>query len=146
MSGGFVSRWAVAQRHDVAAADMDAGGAVTEDAVERWIAGACALYVEGCSALASTGLRVSMRPSRRPPAGALGSPRAVVTLASANELRPSSFTLAVRLRAVGAGEDRTADATNVVSLEDPATGETRDLGDEIRAELIAIERSASRVG
>jgi hypothetical protein len=147
MSGGFVSRWAVARRHRVTADDLAAGAAVSEAAVERWIADACAVYVEGCAALTGTGLRISVRAGRRPAAAALGSPREVVALASAKELLPSSFTLGVRLRAVGGGDDdRMVDTTNVVTLEDPATGETHDLGDEVRAELIAIERSAARVG
>jgi hypothetical protein len=58
------------------------------------------------------------------------------------EVRPSSFTVAVRLRPRGGDDGRPVGAACVVRLEDPATGEVSPLGDEIRDELVAIERSA----
>jgi len=77
-----------------------------------------------------------------PPGARLGRPSAVAVSAGAREIRPSSFTIAVRLRASGSTTEVAVNVACVVSLEDPATGETRELGDDIRHELVALEHGA----
>jgi acyl-CoA thioesterase FadM len=66
----------------------------------------------------------------------------VAVSAGAREVGRSSFTIAVRLRAAGGAADVAVNAACVISLEDPATGEAHELGDEVRDELIALEQSA----
>jgi hypothetical protein len=41
MSEGFVMRWPVRQMHTVTAADLDAGGNVSDETLERWVSAAC---------------------------------------------------------------------------------------------------------
>ena len=63
----------------------------------------------------------------------------------ATEIRPTSFTIALRLRPTGGDGDAAINAVYEVSLEDPQTGEARELGNDIRDELIALEHAASYV-
>jgi hypothetical protein len=145
VSAGFATRWPVLQRHAVVDADLDGDGAVRQDVVERWVAEVCAEYVGRCAAL-PPGAPVRQRPV---PAGRLpGRPATVVVTARATEVRPSSFTLMVRLRATGGGDDddRVAGTTCVVRLEDPTTGEPVDLGEAVLDELVALDRTARHIG
>jgi len=66
----------------------------------------------------------------------------VVVTAGVREVWPSSFAMAVRLRAVGGDRDLAVNATCILRLVDPTTGEPRELGAEVRDELIALEHSA----
>ena len=139
----FVSRWAVLQGHAVA-------GEVGDEAVERWVSAACEEYLARCSTLRAraerSGLRLAWRTGEPPPAAQLGRPTAVVVTASATEVRPASFTIAIRLRPGGGEAGRALNAACVVRLEDPASGAAAELGDEVRDELIAIEHAARHVG
>lgn len=150
MSPGFVSRWAVRQVHAVAPGDVDAAGAVTAEAIDRWIGEACDEYLASCGAVRAAarrlGLEVRHRTGGLPPGGLPGRPSSVTVSASATEVRPRSFTLAVRLRSHGPAGDASIDTSRSVRLEDPATGAAGDLGDAVRDELIAIEQSARHVG
>lgn len=146
MSQGFAMIWPVRRIHTVTAADLDAGG-VRDEALERWVTAACAEYLDRCSVLeslrAGSGLRLVQRSAQLPKGARLGSPETVVASCSAPEVRPSSFTLAVRLRPRGGDEaGRPVDTTCLVWLEDPATGEAAHLGNPVRDQLISIERSA----
>jgi len=78
-----------------------------------------------------------------PPGARLGRPSAVAVSAGATEVRRSSFTVAVRLRAAGGATDVAVNAACVVSLQDPATGEARELGGDVRDELIALDHAAA---
>jgi hypothetical protein len=53
--------------------------------------------------------------------------------------------VAVRLRPLDGDRDTPVNAACVVRLVDPASGEPRELGDEVRDELIALEHAAEHV-
>ena len=128
-------------------ADVGADGDVRDDVMARWVDEACAAYLEQCHVLAEAagrdGLVVRSRLGALPPGAQLGRPSAVAVSASAREVRASSFTIAVRLRA-GGEDDVVVNASCVVSLENPGTGTTHDLGTDVRDELIALEQAAAR--
>ena len=146
MSTGFAMRWPVLQRHAVADADLDEDGAVRQDVLEGWVAEACAEYVGRCAALPPAAA-VRQLPAPFPAGRLTGRPATVMVTARATEVRPSSFTLTVRVRASGGGEDdRVAGTMCVVRLEDPATGEPIDLGEAVLDELVAMDRSARHIG
>jgi acyl-CoA thioesterase FadM len=143
---GIVSRWVVLHEHTVGADDVDADGDVRDDAVARWVDEACAAYLADCHVLADAarrdGLVVRSRVGALPPGAHLARPQAVTVSASAREVRPTSFTIAVRVRT--SGEDDVAVNTScVVALEDPEAGTARDLGTDVRDELIALEHAAA---
>ena len=69
----------------------------------------------------------------------------MVVGAGATEIRPTSFTIAFRLRPTDGDGDDAINAACEVSLEDPETGEARELGNDIRDELIALEHAAAHV-
>ena len=142
----FVSRWVVAERRAVAAADLDADGIVRDDAVVAWIGAARDAYLERCAALRArrdrSGLVLRCRDGDVPAGRRLGRPAQVVVSAGATELRPDSFTMAFRLRTYGSGDDVVVNATCIVSLDDPVTGSAAALDDAIRDELIALEHAA----
>jgi acyl-CoA thioesterase FadM len=143
---GIVSRWVVLREHAVSADDVDADGDVRDDVVARWVEEASAAYLDRCGALRELqerdGLRLRSRVGALPPGARLGRPAAVAVSAGAREVRRGSFTIAVRLRSSGGSEDVAVNSACVVSLEDPVTGDARELGDEIRDELIALEHGA----
>ena len=143
---GFVSKWVVLQEHAVGAEDVDGDGDVRDDVLARWFDEACAAYLERCRVLAETANRdrvvVRSRFGALPSAAQLGQPALVAVGATAREVRASSFTIAVRLR-TGGDDDVTVNTSCIVSLEDPDTGSARDLGDEVRDELIALEHAAT---
>jgi acyl-CoA thioesterase FadM len=143
---GLVSRWVVLQRHRVGAEDLDAGGGVLGDVVARWVSEACAAYLERCSVMREvrerSGLVLRSRISELPAGVRLGRPTTVVVSAGATGVRPGSFTIAFRLRPTDGTGDVAVRAACVMSLENPATGEVCDLGNEVRDELIALEHGA----
>jgi acyl-CoA thioesterase FadM len=144
---GIVSRWVVLQEHAVTADDVDANGDVLDEVVERWVDEACAAYLDHCRTLRDMerqdGLALRSRLSALPPGACLGQPTTVAVSAGAREVRSRSFTIAVRLRAAGCESDIAVNAACVVSLEDPATGEARELGEDVRDEQIALEHAAA---
>lgn len=129
-----MTKWLVLQEYAVD------DGVVSDETVERWVDAARLAYLEHCSALPRERLR--HRTGTLPPGSALGRPASVLVTASASEVRPSSFTISVRLRPLGGERDFAMNAAVVIRLEDPATGEVQPLGDEVRDELIALEHSA----
>jgi hypothetical protein len=77
-----------------------------------------------------------------PDAAGLGRPQSVVVSAGATEVRPSSFTVAVRMRSMG--DDGDGGVLNVaceISLEDQA-GDAHEIGAHVRDELIALAHAA----
>jgi hypothetical protein len=142
---GFVSRWVVAQRHDVAAADLDQAGVVRGEVLEGWVADVCAAYLDECTVLcdaaSAPGLTIRLSVASLPEAALPGGPTSVVASAGANEFGPTSFTVAIRVRSGGGSDDRVVNLRADVALvaED---GEETVLGDDIRDELIALEHSA----
>jgi acyl-CoA thioesterase FadM len=142
---GILTKWVVLHEYPVDE-ELDRDGLVGDAAVERWVAAARSAYLQCCPLLervrAASGLELTLR-TRVPPRGALrGNPTGVVVTASATEVRPASFTISVRLRAFGGDDDTVVNATSVVSLTDPATGEAQPLGTDVRDELIALEHAA----
>jgi acyl-CoA thioesterase FadM len=146
MSSAFVSRWPVLQEHRVTAGDLDADGVVRDERVAQWVAAACSAYPRRCAALwrvrEESGLELQDRVAPLPPGAALGRPAAVVVTAGVREVWPSSFAIAVRLRPVDGDRDGAVDVSCIVRLVDPSTGEPRELGVEVRDELIALEHAA----
>jgi hypothetical protein len=141
----IMTKWAVLQEHRVDAGDLDVDQTVSDRAVERWVAGVCQAYLDRCVVLrrARDDADLDLRQRRTLPQGALlGRPASVVVSASATEVGPDSFTIAVRLRPVGGDRETVASATCVVRLQDRATASAVPVGEELRDELIAIERSA----
>jgi acyl-CoA thioesterase FadM len=142
---GFVSRWVVRQKCALEAGDFDTHGVMLADVVDGWLEAARAAYLDQCRVLSkmqeSSGLVLRARIDQPPARERLGRPTAVVVSAGATELFPTSITLAFRLRPTD-GPGEVVNATCAVSLEDPATGEARELGDDVRDELIALEHAA----
>lgn len=128
-----MSRWAVQRDHAV-------DGEVTEQLVSRWVDDACAAYLDRCPLVNRFEVRREIRPL--PPVALLGSPAEVCATASATEVLPDSFTLSVRLRPLGGDRETPLNATCVVRLHDPDSGEPRPVGDDVRDELIALEHAA----
>ena len=143
----MVRKWPVLQEHQVTADDLDDGGVVRDDSVARWVDAAHAAYLERCAALQReverSGVRARARIAHQPPGASLGRATSVVVSAGATEIRPSSFAIAVRLRPLGGDRDVAVNAACLVHLEDPATGQPYEIGDEIRDELIAMEHAAT---
>lgn len=141
-----MTKWVVLQEHPVTAQELDAAGTVSDETVERWVTAARLAYLDHCTVLRQaqedSGLVLRHRPGMLARGALLGRPTDVVVTASASEVRPNSFTISVRLRPGGGDRDIPVNATCVIRLEDNVTGEARELGDEIRDELIALEHSA----
>jgi acyl-CoA thioesterase FadM len=137
----------VLHEHPVTEQELDAEGVVSEEAVERWVTAARLAYLDHCTVLRRVqdqpGLALRHRPGTRPRGALRGRPTEVVVTASAGEVRPRSFTISVRLRPLGGDRDAPVNITFVIRLEDEVTGEARELGNEIRDELIALEHSAT---
>jgi hypothetical protein len=76
-----------------------------------------------------------------PDAALPGGPASVVASAGANEFRPTSFTVAVRVRSGGGSDDRVVNLRAEVALA-TEDGEETVLGDDGRDELIALEHAA----
>ncbi len=147
MSEGFAMLWPVRQMHTVAPANLDTGGAISDATLEGWVSAACSEYIQRRTALESlrrrSGLSLVRQPAQSPGGARLGCPATVVVSASVPEVRASSFTVAVRLRPVGGNDaGRVVDTRCLIRLQNAATGEVRDLGNAVRDQLIAIERSA----
>jgi acyl-CoA thioesterase FadM len=143
---GIMTRWPVLQEHAVTESDLDAEGTISDETVQRWVSAALLAYLDRCTVLRAqerSGLVRSHRPGALPRGALLGRPTDVVVTASATEVRPTSFTISVRLRPGGGDREIPVNATCVIGLEDQLTGEARELGTEIRDELIAIEHSAT---
>ncbi|MCW6010935.1 hypothetical protein K1W54_41270 [Micromonospora sp. CPCC 205371] len=142
-----MTKWAVLQEHQVGERDLDAAGAVSDDALARWVDAAREAYLDGCPTLLAAGrepgVALRHRTAALPSAALLGRPEDVVVTASVKEFRPASFTIAVRVRPGGGDREMPLNASCVIRLDDTATGEARELGNEIRDELIALEQGAS---
>jgi acyl-CoA thioesterase FadM len=140
---GISTRWVVLDQYPVTAAELDDEGRISDAAVERWVAAARDAYLDRCELLRHPGPGIALRSRTvtHPPAAALGGPDMVAVSASAAEVRPTSFTISVRVRP-GGDEGAPLNVTCVIRLEDEATGEARPLGEEIRDELIALEHAA----
>jgi acyl-CoA thioesterase FadM len=141
----FVSRWVVLQDHHVAPGDVDAAGALRDDAVTGWITAARNEYLDQCRELRErqrAGLLIRVREGAVPAGAFGGHPTSVTVSAGATEIFPTSFTMAFRVRSYGSADDAVINAMCEVSLEDPHTGAAQELGDAIRDELIALEHAA----
>jgi uncharacterized membrane protein len=135
----IMTKWVVSQSHTV-----DANEELTDVVVGAWIEDTCNAYIERCQRLLeirdSEGLSVVCQVGEFR-ASMLGHPDEVVSSASATELRPASFTIGVKLRPLGADATAILNVMCEVSLQD-REGVARDLGDEIRDELIALAHAA----
>jgi acyl-CoA thioesterase FadM len=142
----IATRWVVRQEYPVTADDLDGDGVVSDQTVERWVTAAQQAYLDHCAVLRQTrdesGLALRVRVSSFPQGALLGRPTGVAVTASASEVRPSSFTISVRVRPGGGDREFPVNATCVVLLEDAVSGEVHELGKAVRDELIALEHSA----
>jgi hypothetical protein len=142
----IVTRCSVLERHAVEPADRAANGTVTDDAVRRWVGRALAAYLDQCTLLQQArlehGLTLVDDVVIPAPVASLGDPSAVAVGASATEVLPDAFVVAVRIRGGGGEDDGVLHATCTVRLEDPDTHVARAIGDDIRDELIALEHAA----
>ena len=145
----FASKWVVVRKFAVGTADLDPDGVVRADALERWLAETRAAYLEHCAAFRglreSSGLELRARIHDAPAPERFGQPASVIVGAGATEIRPTSFTIAFRLRPTDGDGDAAINAACEVSLEDPATSEAIELGNDVRDELIALAHAASHV-
>lgn len=143
---GIMTKWLVLQEHQVTVDELGADGTVPDELVERWVTAARLAYLDHCQALRQeqerSGLMLGHRPRAMPSGALLGRPSSVVVTATASEVRPSSFTISVRLRPVDGDREAPVNASCVIRLEDGQTGEVRELGKAVRDELIALEHSA----
>ncbi len=73
----------------------------------------------------------------------LGGPASVAVSASATEVHPDSFTVAIRIRPLGGARDAPVDLVSVIRLENAVTGGTHPVTGDIRDELISLEHSAT---
>lgn len=144
--GEIVTRWVVSREQPVEAGDADAAGVIADKAVERWIEEIRDSYLECCPVLrnraSDLAADLGFRTDRLPPGSWLGHPTSVLVTAGVSEVRPESFTLAVRIRPLGAEAARPVAAGCAVELIDRATGQPLPLGDAVRDELIALEHAA----
>jgi acyl-CoA thioesterase FadM len=142
----MVRKWPVLLEQPVSADDLDADGAVRDDSVSRWVDAASADYLGRCALLQrvvrESGLELRAPITHRPPGASLGRPSSVVVSAGATEIRPDSFSIAVRLRPAGGDHEEARDATCLVRLHDPAGGDPHPITDALRDELIALEQAA----
>ena len=141
-----MSRWSVAAEHAVGDDDLAQDGAISAAAMDRWAATAAATYLEQCLQLehrrAGAGLVRCAHLSDASRGRPLGRAPAVVVSATATQVLPNAFVIAIRIRPIGAESSDPVDLTCEVRLEDPSTGVAQELGNDIRDELIALEHAA----
>lgn len=142
----IATRCSVLQLHAVEPADRSADGAVTDEAIRRWIGVALAAYLDQCTLLHATrverGLTLVDDVAVAAPAASLGDATDVAVSASATEVLPDAFVVGVRVRGGDGEDDGVLHATCTVRLEDPRTRSAHTIGDDIRDELIALEHAA----
>ena len=145
----FASKWVVLRKFAVAPGDLDSEGVVRAEAVEQWLTETRDDYLENCVVLRElrerSGSELRARIHDAPAPVRFGTPMAVIVGAGATEIRPTSFTIAFRLRPIDGDGDDAINAACEVSLEDPETGVPIELGNDIRDELIALEHAAAHV-
>ena len=134
-----MTKWVVSQSHTV-----DAPSALTDEAVEAWIRDACDAFLNRCARLLATrdaeGLSLVAEVGTFA-AATLGHPDEVVVSAGATEFFPASFTIGVKLRPLGERAGAVLNVACVVTLNDNERV-ARDLGNDIRNELIALAHAA----
>jgi hypothetical protein len=143
--GSFMTRWSVLVEHPVAPGDRDPQGGISDAAVARWVEGACASYLDQCTGLRARerdhGLAIRLDVGAHPPGAAFGRASAVVVSASATEVFPRSFVVAVRLRPLDGADGSPGNATCTITLVDE-DGVTQEIDPAVRDELIALEHAA----
>ena len=141
----MVSRWALVVRGRVAGADLDSAGRVSSEAVESLVREGCEAYLALLPSLVlkrqDGQLDVVLEPGHCP-ALEVGQSLTVLVAASAVEVRRDSFTVAVRLRPAGA--ERPLDLRCQVRLTGGPAAHAVAIPDELRAQLIALEKAATR--
>jgi hypothetical protein len=141
-----ITRWAVLQEHAVTDDDLDPQDRVSDDAVEQWAIAARSAYLGRCHMLQGIrerlGLDLQGRTESRPSGAPLGRPTAVLVSASATEVRPGSFVILVRIRPIGDDNGIPVNVRWVIRLLGQDTERIHEITDNIRDELIELERSA----
>ena len=141
-----VSKWVVLESHTVAPDDLDAECVLRDEVVARWIDDTRRAYLDRCSVLRDTadraGLAVHCEMAELPTGAQFGAPETVNVSAGATEVWPDSFRIAFRIRSFGSVDDAAFNTSCTVSLQDPATGERAEIGDDVRDELIALAHNA----
>jgi hypothetical protein len=142
----IVTRCSVLERLPVAPADRGTGGIVTDDAVRGWIDRVLTAYLDQCARVqqlrTEEGLALRHEVELAGTGASLGDATDVAVSASATEVLPTAFAIGVRIRGAGGDDDGLLLATVTVRLEDPATGVAREIGPDVRDELIALEHAA----
>jgi acyl-CoA thioesterase FadM len=142
----IVTKWVVLRHHDVSADDLDAAGVLRDDVVVCWVEASRDAYLDCCPVLrdtaAATGYTVRCDLGSMPAGTEFDGVSSVSVSAGTTEFWPDAFTLAVRIRGYGAADDTACNVECRVSLADPETGESCDLGDDVRDELIALAHAA----
>jgi hypothetical protein len=143
---GIHTQWSVRDDHRVEPDDLDPDGRVGHRAADRWATQALVTYLEQCETLdrarTSAGLDLTRRRASGPEVMGLAPAPIVLVTATATEVFPTSFVVAVRVRPVGGDDDHPLDLSYSIQLEDPTTGDAQPLGTEVRDELIALALSA----
>ena len=138
-----MSKWLVLDEHPVTPEDRTGDGVVSDAALQRWVDAARAAYLEHCQVLnGRTDGVLRLRDNAPARAAYLGQAGVVVVSASVTEVRPASFTIAVRARPLDGDRETPVNITCTARLEDESTGDVMELGREVRDELIALEHSA----
>ena len=144
---GIVTKWVVEEGHQITTDDLTGDGLVREQTLLDWIGRARSQYLDRCPLLRERAEQPGVTLRLGEPAGVRAAglgrqPEQVIVTASAKEIHPTSFTIAVRLRPIGGDSDRPLNVTCSVHLDDVATGAALELGRDIRDELIALEHAA----
>ena len=140
---GFMSKWSIGLDRAVGVAERDGDGFIRVDVLGSWLAEAVEAYLAQCAQLhdRAAGYTLVRRPGRQPRSSLLGRPSEVLVTASATEVRAAEFFVSLRVTPFGGDEDLPINVVWRVSIED-GRGEPVPLGNEVRDELIAIERDA----
>jgi hypothetical protein len=142
----ILSKWSVATEHPVVPEDLGADHRITDGAIDRWATAATATYIAQCPKLeerrAGAGLVLSAHMSSHAGGMKLGGATSVFVSATATEVFPRAFVIAVRIRPAGTESPDPLDLTCDIQLEDPSTGAALAIDNEIRDELIALEHAA----
>jgi hypothetical protein len=144
--GTIHTTWSVRLDDAVTPGDLASDGSIGDDAVRGWIDRAVHAYVDQCHILEATrardGLVVRVTGEAPVRASRLAAAPQVLVTATATEVFPDRFVVAVRVRPVGGDDDHPLDVSRSVELVDPGTVQPQELGTEIRDELIALSHAA----
>ncbi len=127
---------------------LDPRGVLRDEVIQRWIIDARDEYLDQCRQLRArqrSGLLITTRDRDFPSGARLAGATGVTVSAGATEIHPTSFTMAFRVRGTGTDDDVVVNATSIIGLEDPKSGEAQEIDATIRDDLIALEHAARHI-